>query len=72
MMLLLHCPQAPQIRITFQVSFVVAASGGAVTSGDDMAGHASIQTNQRYIVNMRVSRVNTIVGVNLDSKSKER
>jgi hypothetical protein len=48
-MLLPHCPQAPQVRITFQVSFVVAASGGAVTSGDDMAGHASIQTNQRYI-----------------------
>ena len=47
----------------------------------EIAGHVSIQTAQRYIdvndeqmrraADMRVHRVSTIVGVNLDSKSKE-
>ena len=59
----------------------LSSKGVGVRVLAEMAGHVSIQTAQRYIdvndeqmrraADMRVHRVSTIVGVNLDSKSKE-
>ena len=59
----------------------LSSKGVGVRVLAEIAGHVSIQTAQRYIdvndeqmrraANVRVHRVSTIVGVNLDSKSKE-